>query len=189
VLQADRTTISHNSAKGFEVEGGGLYSPGSTMSLTDGRLVDNRASGAEVAGAGIFSGGGSGATATLRNEAVTGNTGTASLFAIGGGIDAERIPLSVVGGHVDNNVLAGTNLDGAYGGGIAHDVEGTDSSALSVSGGATVDRNSVTANPDAGAQGGGIYAGTSGVNTVGHTSHVKGNSPDQCAPAGFVAGC
>jgi hypothetical protein len=189
VLQADRTTIGHNSVKGSEALGGGLYSLGNT-SLTTGRVIDNRASGVDIAGAGIYSLGGLPPIAdTLTDETVTGNTGSASERAIGGGIDAEGVALTVVGGHVDGNVLAGTNSDGAYGGGIAHDVEDADPSALSVSGGATVDRNSVTANPDAGAHGGGIYAGTSGVNTVGHTSHVKGNSPDQCAPAGFVAGC
>lgn len=190
VLQATRATISHNSAKGFEVNGGGLYSTSNNVSLAAGRVSDNRASGVEIFGAGIYSDGSLvGITAALTNETVTGNTGSASTFGAGGGIDAEGITLTVVGGHVDDNVLAGINQDGAWGGGIGHDVFTSDSTALTVSGGATVDRNRVTANPDASAHGGGIYAGTSSVNTVSSSSHVKGNSPDQCAPAGFVSGC
>lgn len=168
-LTLQGTTVSDNSAG---ESGAGIANSG-TVRVDQSTVSGNVAS--IVSGGGIVTFGGS---VTLDDSAVTDNSvqGFAGLAGVGGGI---AITKTVAGGDVtlrDSTVTG--NTAALEGGGIFN--EGGD---------ATLDDSTVRGNT-AGQNGGGIFFDTQfGGSVTLNTTTVTSNGPNNCFPAGSVAGC
>ncbi len=180
-LKINNGTIDHNSASG----GGGIASgngngggPGSIITINNSVISDNSATGgAETGGAGISNGG----TLQMNNTQVTGNDAGEGT---GGGLLNHATALL-------NNVTF-TGNSAAIGAGIANiNLQGLPGATAPVPA-LTINNGNVTGNT-ASVAGGGIanvsaFGAPLGTVTL-HNTQVTGNSPNNCTPAGSIAGC
>lgn len=137
--------------------GGGIrFRTGTTGSLTDSRVSDNRTTGGASTAGGVHSEG----QLTLVNTHITSNRSR-----VGGGIGHERGTLTISGGSVKHN----TAFDN--GGGIFSD---NSNNVLNVTGTAVTDNRVATGGLGIGA-GGGVFIGIGGTQTF-TNSTIEGNT-------------
>ncbi|WP_030724919.1 hypothetical protein [Streptomyces sp. NRRL S-237] len=137
------------------IGGGARFMTGSTATLTDSRISDNRTTGGASSGGGLQSEG----QVTLVNTHVTSNRAR-----IGGGIGHPSGTLTINGGSVKHN----TAFDA--GGGISSDASGT----LNVTGTSITD-NRVTTGGLGSGTGGGVFIGAGGTQNF-TNSTIEGNT-------------
>ncbi|MFE5861756.1 hypothetical protein ACFQ77_14545 [Streptomyces virginiae] len=137
------------------IGGGVRFRTGTTGTLTDSRISDNRTTGGASIGGGLYSEG----QVTLVNTHITSNRAR-----LGGGIGHASGTLTVSGGSIKHN----TAFDN--GGGINTDGNGT----LNVTGTAITDNRVTTGGLGSGA-GGGVFVGFGGTKTF-TNSTIEGNT-------------
>ncbi|MGW6983068.1 hypothetical protein ACWGE1_27155 [Streptomyces sp. NPDC054932] len=136
--------------------GGGIrFLSGTTGTLTDSRISDNRTDGGASGGGGLQTDG----QVTLVNTHITSNRAR-----VGGGIGHSSGTLTINGGSIKHNTAFDT------GGGIASDGSGT----LNVTGTAITDNRVATGGLGSGF-GGGVYVGAGGTKTF-TNSTIEGNT-------------
>jgi hypothetical protein len=177
-LRINNSSIEHNTASG----GGGIASgngmgggPGSFITINNSVISNNSASGGAMTGGGGISNGG---TLEMNNTRLTGNdAGT----GVGGGL------LNHATAKLNNVTVTGNTA--GIGAGIANlDLSGAGSPVPTLS----INNGTVTGNT-ASLAGGGIanfspFGPPTGTITLQNTQ-VTGNTPNNCSPAGTIAGC
>ena len=182
-LTVNNSTIDHNTASG----GGGIASgngngggPGSFITINNSRISNNSATGGEMTGGGGISNGG---TLQMTNTQLIGNDAGAG---VGGGL------LNHATATLNNVTVSGNSA--GIGGGIANlNLQGIPAPGATPPVPVLTINNSTVTGNTASVAGGGIanfspLGAALGAITLGNTL-VAHNTPNNCSPAGSIAGC
>ena len=193
-LLLDFSRVDHNVSTGGPADGAGGVANGGSATINFSRVDDNSAPGST--GGGILNHG----TATLNFSQVDHNSvpsDSSGDQGEGGGIgnlnfdqvlEAEGVPNPPPSGVLTLNAsLVFANTASGFGGGILDVGVDANFNPTQPAGALALNFSSVTAN-SAGTDGGGIFSTPNSPITL-TLSRVVRNNPDNCVPAGTIAGC